>query len=151
MLSSTIKLLLLAMALVYVAARLPETEGDDLDVEIPESEADEMENVEMDSKSDEKKQVVPIFTSKCPFDCGKVCVVKYPFTWGNPPQTNYFYLCHKQVYYCCRKACHYYQNCVSSGKPEWVCYAETLDIICKCRSIPKPKIPFEIKGVKSRE
>ncbi len=155
MLPSTVKLLFFAIALVYVAARpefeFPETDADELDVEIPKSEADEMDNVEMDSKSIEKKPIVPfpIFKPKCPFDCGKVCVVKYPFTWGIPPQANYFYICLLKIHECCKNACASYQKCVLFGKPEWACYADTLDYICKCRSIVKPK--FEIKEVKSKE
>ncbi|CAB4002620.1 Hypothetical predicted protein [Paramuricea clavata] len=143
MLSNAIKLLFLAMTLVYVAAR-PE-------FEVPESY--EMENDEMD-REPRLKIPAPILTKPlwpCPFDCGKVCVVKYPFTSGNPPVSNIFYICHKAVHDCCKKACYSYQKCLLT-KPEWACYADTLDYICKCRSISKPKFPFlETKGQKKTQ
>ena len=156
MFSSAFKLLFLAMAVACVAARLEfedfplETEADETDVEVPDTD-DEVDNVEMDDSMTKEERQLNVNSSilkpkpLCPFDCGKVCVVKYPFVWGIPPVTNYFYLCDRRVYYCCKRACQYYQNCINSNKPAWVCYPETLDYLCRCRRITKPNIKFEIQ------
>ena len=75
MLSNAFKLLVLAMAFLYVAARsefedIPlETEADEMDIEVPKTEDDEMDNVEMD---DIKRQA----SKPCPFVCGYVSLVK---------------------------------------------------------------------------
>ena len=162
MLSNAFKPLVLAMAFLYVAARpesedIPlETEADEMDIEVPETEDDEMNNVEMDdAMTKEERQLKvrpPIFKPivRCPFDCAKVCVRKYPFTWGIPPKTHYFYVCDRRVYNCCKRACFYYQNCINSGRPAWACYAETLDFLCRCRRIRQQNFQIQVKGGKGK-
>ena len=155
MLSNVFKLLFLAMAFMCVTAR-PEfedfrqkTEADETDMEVLETEQDETDNVEMDGLF-KKQTKLPKSSAPCtcPFDCGKVAIVKYPFIWNKPAVEDYLYFMHPGIYKCCREACEHYQNCLSLNKPEWLCYPETLDYICKCRSITKPNIKVEVKDQK---
>jgi hypothetical protein len=147
MLSNAFKLLVLAMAFLYVAARpesedIPlETEADEMDIEVPETEDDAgMDNV--DAMTNEKRQfnVRPV---RCPFDCAKTSIIKYPFSWGVPPKTYYFYRSDLRVYRCCKSACAYYQNCVRF-RPAWACYADVMDRLCSCRR-RYTYIKFEVK------
>ena len=158
MLSNALKLLLLAIALVCVA--IPEsedfpreTEAHDVDVEVVETKGGETDNVTIDDLVKKQIKFPPILTPfcpRCPFDCGSVCVVKYPFTWGHPPITYVFYLCHYDVYICCKKACCKHQTCVKSNKPSWACYTDTLDMLCKCRRKAKPNIILKVKEKKGK-
>ena len=148
MLSSAFKLLLPAIVLVCVTA-----ETHHMDIEVPETKENQTDNVEMDDlvkKEIKKPAILTPFVPICPFDCSKVCIVKYPFTWGIPPVSYVFYRCHIEPYECCKKACCYYKTCVNSNKPAWACYTDTLDKLCKCRSIAKPNIKFKIKGKKGK-
>jgi hypothetical protein len=154
MLSNAFKLLALAMAIICVAARpefeeFPqETEADEMNVEVPETGNDEADNVEMDGMSKRKTKPFPVLSKPCPFNCKTIAIVKFPFIWGKPPP-QYFLFWHHGVYNCCQKACSYYQGCLNSNKPAWLCYLDTLDIICKCRNL-KPHFKITVEQTRGK-
>ena len=126
MLTSTTKLVFLAIALVCVAAR-PE-------FGFPaNTEADELSEVKMDLDKAPAKPFPQL--TRCPFDCTKVCIV----------QNGLNYECDRLVSECCHNACQSYGNCFLHP---WVCYIQLLDKICTCRSTPKPTIPSKIEESK---
>ena len=66
--------------------------------------------------------------NRCPFDCEKACVV---------PRRTFFrrsYVCIITIHRGCQLCCRIYAHCRLLNIPDWICYQNALDCVCRYRT-----------------